>query len=53
MTPEDNGGGDIDGGDNDGGDEGEANPNEFDDCIVTPGRDSAMIVVEPHFSSLQ
>lgn len=44
MTLDDNGGGDIDGGDDDGGDEGEGNegednPNEFDDCIVTPGRD--------------
>src|SRR5918992_5890151 len=44
MTPDDNGGGDIDGGDDDGvdegeGNEGEENPNEFDDCIVTPGRD--------------
>ena len=48
MTPDDNDGGDDDGGDDDGGNEGEGNegegnegegnPNEFDDCIVTPGR---------------
>jgi hypothetical protein len=39
MTPDDNGGGDDDGGDEGEGNEGEDNPNEFDDCIVTPGRD--------------
>ncbi len=42
------GGGDNDDGDGNGGDDdegegggggGEGNPNEFDDCIVTPGRD--------------